>query len=302
MLGAEVLHVESTARPDGTRLLAGLRFSEPDWWEQSGIFSGLNTNKQSVTLDLAAEPGRELLRRLLATCDVVVENYTPRVLEQLGLDVDAVRAIRPDVVVVRMPGFGLDGPWRDNPAFAFVIEDAAGLTWMTGYPDDNPVSPYCVGDSNAGTHALCGLLLALEHRRRTGEGVLVEAAMVDAALNVGRRADRRALGLRRAARARRQPGTDRRARRTSTSPPTPTTTAGATPGSRSPSPTDEQWLALRDALGEPGVGDGPGAGDRGRRRRAARRHRRATCRAGATSGAATRSSTACGRPACRSPR
>ena len=161
MLGAEVLHVESTARPDGTRLLAGLRFSEPDWWERSGIFSGLNTNKQSVTLDLAGEPGRELLRRLLATCDVVVENYTPRVLEQIGLDIDAVRAIRPDVVVVRMPGFGLDGPWRDNPAFAFVIEDAAGLTWMTGYPDDTPVSPYGVGDPNAGTHALCGLLLAL---------------------------------------------------------------------------------------------------------------------------------------------
>jgi crotonobetainyl-CoA:carnitine CoA-transferase CaiB-like acyl-CoA transferase len=83
-----------------------------------------------------------------------------------------------------MPGFGLDGPWRDKPAFAFVIEDAAGLTWRTGYPDQNPVSPYAMGDSNAGTHALCGLLLGLEHRRRTGEGVLVEAAMVDAALNV----------------------------------------------------------------------------------------------------------------------
>jgi crotonobetainyl-CoA:carnitine CoA-transferase CaiB-like acyl-CoA transferase len=184
MLGAEVLHIESTARPDGTRLLAGVRFSEPDWWEQSGIFSGLNTNKASITLDLATDRGRELLRRLLTTCDVLVENFTPRVLEQIGLDIDALRTERPDVVVVRMPGFGLDGPWRDDPAFAFVIEDAAGLTWMTGHPDDNPVSPYCVGDSNAGLHAVNGLLLALEHRRRTGEGVLVEAAMVDAALNV----------------------------------------------------------------------------------------------------------------------
>lgn len=184
MLGADVLHIESTARPDGTRLLAGLRLSEADWWERSGIFSGLNTNKKSVTFDLSGEPGRDLLRQLLATCDVLVENYTPRVLEQIGLDVDALRAIRPDLVVVRMPGFGLDGPWRDNPAFAFVIEDASGLTWMTGHPDQNPVSPYCVGDSNAGLHALCGLLLALEHRRRTGEGVVVEAPMVDAALNV----------------------------------------------------------------------------------------------------------------------
>jgi crotonobetainyl-CoA:carnitine CoA-transferase CaiB-like acyl-CoA transferase len=185
LLGAEVLHVESTARPDGTRLLAGLRFSEAGWWERSGIFAGLNAGKKSITLDLGGGPGRDLLRRLIATCDVIVENFTPRVLDQLGFDADAVRAIRPDIVMVRMPGFGLDGPWRDDPAFAFVIEDAAGLTWLTGHPDENPVSPYCVGDSNAGLHALTGLLLALRHRRRTGEGVVVEAAMVDAALNVG---------------------------------------------------------------------------------------------------------------------
>lgn len=184
MLGAEVLHIESTTRPDGTRLLAGVRFSEPDWWEQSGIFSGLNTNKQSVTLDLTTDRGRELLQTLIDTCDVVVENYTPRVLQQIGLDVDALRSARPDLIVVRMPGFGLDGPWRDDPAFAFVIEDASGLTWMTGHPDQNPVSPYCVGDSNAGIHAVSGLLLALEHRRRTGEGVVVEAAMLDAALSI----------------------------------------------------------------------------------------------------------------------
>ena len=184
MLGAEVIHVESTKRPDGTRALAGLKFSEPDWWEQSGIFSGLNTNKKSITLDLTADRGRALLRDLLATCDVLVENYTPRVLEQVGLDLETLRALTPDLVMVRMPGFGLDGPWRDNPAFAFVIEDAAGLTWMTGYPDDTPLSPYCVGDANAGLHALVGLLVALERRRRSGEGVHVEAAMVDAALNI----------------------------------------------------------------------------------------------------------------------
>ncbi len=86
--------------------------------------------------------------------------------------------------MVRMPGFGLDGPWRDNAAFAFVVEDASGLTWLTGYSDTNPISPYCIGDPGAGLHALTGLLLALEHRRRTGEGALVEAAMVDAALNL----------------------------------------------------------------------------------------------------------------------
>ncbi len=184
MLGAEVIHVESTRRPDGTRLIAGIPVTEELWWEKSPIFSGLNTNKKGLTLDLQSAAGRDLLNRLIATCDVIAENFTPRVLDQIGLDFAAVQAIRPDVVMLRMPGFGLDGPWRDNPAFAYVIEAASGISWLTGYPDRNPYEPYSVGDPNAGVHALNALLIALEHRRHTGKGVLVEAAMVDAAINV----------------------------------------------------------------------------------------------------------------------
>jgi crotonobetainyl-CoA:carnitine CoA-transferase CaiB-like acyl-CoA transferase len=184
MLGAEVIHVESTRRPDGTRLIAGIPITEDQWWEKSPIFSGLNTNKKGLTLDLQSAAGREVLNRLIATCDVVVENFTPRVLDQIGLDFAAVQAVRPDAIMLRMPGFGLDGPWRDNPAFAYVIEAASGISWLTGYPDRNPYEPYSVGDPNAGVHALNALLLALEHRRRTGKGVLIEAAMVDAALNI----------------------------------------------------------------------------------------------------------------------
>ncbi|OBB01528.1 CoA-transferase [Mycolicibacterium fortuitum] len=184
MLGAEVIHLESTPRPDGTRLIAGIPASVEQWWERSPIFSALNTNKKSLTLDFQTEQGRELLCRLIATCDVVVENFTPRVIEQIGLDFESLRALREDIIMVRMPGFGLDGPWRDNPAFAYIIEDASGLSWLTGYPDRTPFEPYSIGDPNAGVHALSALMLALEHRRRTGEGVLVEAAMVDAALNI----------------------------------------------------------------------------------------------------------------------
>lgn len=184
MLGAEVIHLESARRPDGTRLIAGLPITEAQWWEKSPIFAALNTNKKGLTLDLQSPRGRELLCRLIATCDVVAENFTPRVLDQVGLDFPAIQAIKPDAVLLRMPGFGLDGPWRDNPAFAYVIEAAAGVSWLTGYPDRTPYDPYSIGDPNAGMHALNGLLLALEHRRRTGEGVLVEAAMVDAALSI----------------------------------------------------------------------------------------------------------------------
>jgi crotonobetainyl-CoA:carnitine CoA-transferase CaiB-like acyl-CoA transferase len=184
MLGAEVIHLESTRRPDGTRLIAGIPASVPQWWERSPIFSALNTNKLGITLDFQTERGLALLRRVIPTCDVIVENFTPRVIDQLGLDFDTVRALRDDIIMVRMPGFGLDGPWRDNPAFAYIIEDATGLSWLTGYPDRNPYEPYSIGDPNAGIHALNAVLLALEHRRRTGEGVLVEASMADAALNV----------------------------------------------------------------------------------------------------------------------
>ncbi|WP_231633777.1 MULTISPECIES: CaiB/BaiF CoA-transferase family protein [unclassified Mycobacterium] len=184
MLGAEVIHLESTRRPDGTRLIAGVPVTENRWWEKSPIFAALNTNKKGLTLDLQSPRGVELLRRLIATCDVVVENFTPRVLDQLGLDFAAVQGIKPDIVMARMPGFGLQGPWRDNPAFAYVIEAAAGLTWLTGYPDRAPYDPYSIGDPNAGVHAVNALLLALEHRHRTGQGVFVEAAMVDAALSI----------------------------------------------------------------------------------------------------------------------
>jgi crotonobetainyl-CoA:carnitine CoA-transferase CaiB-like acyl-CoA transferase len=184
LLGAEVVHLESAKRPDGARLVGGVPQSEPRYWERGPIFAALNTNKKSLTLDLGDPRGLDLVRRFVSTCDVVVENYTPRVLDQLGLGYESLRESRPDLVMVRMPGFGLDGPWRDLAAFAFVIEDASGLTWLTGHPDLLPIEPYCVGDPNAGLHALVGLLLALEHRDRTGEGSLVEAPMVDAALNI----------------------------------------------------------------------------------------------------------------------
>jgi crotonobetainyl-CoA:carnitine CoA-transferase CaiB-like acyl-CoA transferase len=184
LLGAEVVHLEGPTRPDGARLIGGVPQEEDRAWERGPIFAALNTNKKGLAIDLRDERGIELLHRFIGTCDVLVENSTPRVLEQLRLGADTLRVEYPELVVVRMPGFGLDGPWRDAPAFAFVIEDASGLTWLTGHPDQLPVEPYCVGDPNAGLHAVYGLLLALAHRDRTGEGGLVEAAAVDAALSI----------------------------------------------------------------------------------------------------------------------
>nr|WP_156658222.1 CoA transferase [Mycobacterium kyorinense] len=267
LFGAEVIHVESTGRPDGTRLIAGVPVTEDQWWERSPIFSGLNTNKKGLTLDLQSAAGRDLLRRFIARSDVIVENFTPRVLEQIGVDFAAVQAIQPDAILLRMPGFGLDGPWRDNPAFAYVIEAASGLSWLTGYPDRNPYDPYSVGDPNAGVHAVNALLLALEHRRRTGQGVLVEAAMVDAAINVAAEqvVEYSAYGALLERAGNRGP---------TAAPQNLYRTADVDEFGRLDSwvavavATDEQWTGLRDALGRPAWAMDPALTDAaGRRQR-----------------------------------
>jgi crotonobetainyl-CoA:carnitine CoA-transferase CaiB-like acyl-CoA transferase len=250
LLGAEVIHLESASRPDGARLVGGVPQTEDRFWERGPIFAALNTNKKSMTIDFRDPRGIDLVRRFIATCDVVVENYTPRVLDQLGLDYETLRVDRPDLVMVRMPGFGLDGPWRELSAFAFVIEDASGLTWLTGHPDLLPFEPYSIGDPNAGLHAMYGLMLALEHRERTGEGGLVEAAMVDAALNVAaeQAIEASAYGALLARAGNRGP---------SAAPQNLYQAAGPDEDGRDDSwvaiavATDEQWVSLRHVLGDP---------------------------------------------------
>jgi crotonobetainyl-CoA:carnitine CoA-transferase CaiB-like acyl-CoA transferase len=184
MLGADVIHVESAKRPDGIRSHTVRTVQDDQWWEWAAMFHGPNTNKRDVTIDMDSDRGRELARRLIARCDVMIENYSPRVVEQWGLDYPAVRQLRPDIVCVRMPAFGLTGPWRDRTGYAQNMEQASGMAWMTGYPDGPPIVPNGMCDPLSGTHATFALLLALEHRRRTGEGMLVEVAMIGGALNV----------------------------------------------------------------------------------------------------------------------
>ncbi len=256
LLGAEVIHLESARRPDGARLVGGRSQDIDRYWEQGPIFAALNTNKKSLTLDFAEPAGLDLLRRVAATCDVVIENFTPRVLDQLGFSYESLRGLRDDIIVVRMPGFGLDGPWRDHAAFAFVIEDASGLTWLTGHPDQHPVEPYCIGDSNAGLHAAYGLLLALAHRDATGQGCQVEAAMVDAALSITAEqvVEHSTSGIRLERAGNRGPAA---------APQNLYDCSDADEYGREPARVaisvagDDQWRALRAALGEPAWAQDP---------------------------------------------
>ena len=183
-LGADVVHVESTRRIDGMRTAGGMFYSRPQWWEYSAFFLQANTNKFGLTLDLDTAQGRELALELVAQSDVVIENFTPRVVESFNLDWDVIRQANPNVVMVRMPAFGLDGPWRDRPGFAQTMEQITGLAWMTGHRDDQPRIQRGPCDPNGGLHAAFATLVGLEHRKRTGRGCLVEAPMFEAALNV----------------------------------------------------------------------------------------------------------------------
>ena len=183
MLGADVVKVESCQHPDGMRYSGTMRSGVEDWWEYSWVFHAVNTNKWSVTLNLQSPRGRELLGRLIGQADMVVENFPARVMEQLGLDFDTLRGFNPSVIVVRMPAFGLDGPWRNRGGFAMTMEQIAGLAWLTGYDDDVPTAPRGPCDALAAVHAAFAALCAAQFRRRTGHGQLVEVPMIETVLN-----------------------------------------------------------------------------------------------------------------------
>jgi crotonobetainyl-CoA:carnitine CoA-transferase CaiB-like acyl-CoA transferase len=223
------------------------------------MFQAFNVGKRGVTLDLRRPRGVELAKQLIAQADAVVENFSPRVMDNLGLRHEALAEINPRLITVRMPAFGLDGPWRDRVGFAQTMEQMSGMAWITGFADGPPVIPRGPCDPLAGMHAATALLVALEHRRSTGRGQLVEATMVEAALNaaVEQVIEHQAYGRILARDGNRGPvgapqnlypcrGDDQWIALAVTS--------------------DEQWRALRELLGDPGwAGDPALASAKGRR-------------------------------------
>jgi crotonobetainyl-CoA:carnitine CoA-transferase CaiB-like acyl-CoA transferase len=182
--GADVVKIESIQRPDGFRYSGAFPHEGDDWYERGALWQATNLNKRDITLDLTSQRGREIARRLATRADVVVENFSPRVVEQFGLDYHSLVALRPDVIMVRMPGFGLDGPWRDYVGWALNIEQVSGMSAATGYAEGPPCNVQGPADPIVGVHAGVALLAALEHRRRTGEGQLIEVAQIEVAAAV----------------------------------------------------------------------------------------------------------------------
>ncbi|WP_406814523.1 CaiB/BaiF CoA transferase family protein [Mycobacterium sp. M23085] len=182
--GADIVKVESIQRPDGHRYSGALAYEGDDWYERSPIWQGTNLNKRDLTLDLTSPRGLDIARRLAAQADVVVENFSPRVVERFGLDYDSLVAVKPDLIVVRMPGYGLRGPWRDYVGWALNFEQVSGMSAATGYADGPPCNPQGPADPIVGVHAGVALLAALEHRDRTGAGQLIEIAQIEVAAAV----------------------------------------------------------------------------------------------------------------------
>jgi len=184
-LGAEVIKVERPQTGDDTRSWGPPFFQGDDGnAEISAYFLSANRNKQSLAIDLTHPEGQKLIRRLVAESDVVLENFKVGGLKRYGLDYESLQRINPKLIYCSITGFGQDGPYSNRPGYDFLIQAMGGLMSITGHPDGEPGSgPMKVGvaltDIMTGLYATIGVLAALTHRARTGEGQHVETALLD---------------------------------------------------------------------------------------------------------------------------
>ncbi|MBZ2169654.1 CaiB/BaiF CoA transferase family protein [Marinobacter sp. F4216] len=176
--GAEVIKIEPPGKGDAMRQWGTEdQHGDPIWWNVIG------RNKKSVTLDLRQPEGQELLKELVAKADVLIENFRPGTMEKWGLGYDVLSALNRRLVMVRVTGFGQDGPYARRAGFAAVCEAMGGLRYISGYPDRPPVRVgISLGDSLAGLHGALGALVALQNRERTGKGQMVDSAIYESVL------------------------------------------------------------------------------------------------------------------------
>src|SRR6185436_13938851 len=173
-MGAEVIKVEDVEDGDPVRKQGALRNG------YSLYFASFNRNKRSLTLDLRSAEGKTVLRKLIASADVVLDNFRPGVMEAIGLSRRELQAIRPDIISCHITGFGLDGPYRDRPAFDFIAQAMSGFMSVNGAEDHPPTrAAPPISDLVAGAYAAMGVCAALVRRERTGQGEEVAASLVD---------------------------------------------------------------------------------------------------------------------------
>jgi len=182
--GAEVIKVEPPADErnqggDPIRYWRTLHEGTSLWWHVQ------SRNKKSITVNLRVPEGQEIVRRLAKEADIVIENFRPGTLEKWGLGYEELAKANKGLILLRMSGFGQTGPMRDQAGFGSIAESMGGMRYVTGFPDRPPVRMnLSIGDAIASLHGVIGILMALNHKHRTGEGQVVDVALYEAVFNM----------------------------------------------------------------------------------------------------------------------
>jgi crotonobetainyl-CoA:carnitine CoA-transferase CaiB-like acyl-CoA transferase len=181
--GAEVIKIEPPGG-DPIRNWREMKDGTSLWWRS------LARNKKCISLDLKTEEGRDLVKQLLTTADIVIENFRPGVMENWGLGPESLRRENPRLIYARISGYGQSGPYAKKPGFASACEGISGFRYLNGYPDEAPVRPnLSLGDTVSGLHAVIGIMMALRARdqqsgEQLGEGQVVDVALYESMFNL----------------------------------------------------------------------------------------------------------------------
>ncbi len=176
--GADVVKVEPPGTGDPLRKWRLLKDGTSVWWQVQ------SRNKRSVALDLRDPAAQDIVRKLATEADVLIENFRPGAMEGWGLGPDALQALNPRLIMLRISGYGQTGPYRDRPGFGVVAEAMSGLRHLTAEPGRVPVRVgVSIGDTLASLHGVIGILMALHHRHRAGVGQVIDVALYEAVFN-----------------------------------------------------------------------------------------------------------------------
>ena len=185
-LGADVIKVERPESGDDTRHWGPpfLKDEQGQETSEAAYYLAINRNKRSITLDIAHPEGQAIIRELVKTCDVVIENYKVGQLKKYGLDYDSLKAIKPDLIYCSITGFGQTGPYAHRAGYDFIVQGMGGFMSVTGEREDLPgggpqKAGVAIADIFTGMYATSAILAALIHRDQTGEGQAIDLALLD---------------------------------------------------------------------------------------------------------------------------
>ena len=188
-MGAEVIRIESAFRSSrgGPNPQQGAVYPDSDPgerpYDRSAYYTELHRNKYAISLDLSKDRGKEIFLKLVQISDVVLENFSPRVMANFGLDYPNLKSVKRDIIMVSISAYGQTGPYKEYVSFGRGIEAMAGLSQITGYQDSQPLGPgTAYADATAGLHAAFATILALRHRRQTEKGQHIDLSLHESLL------------------------------------------------------------------------------------------------------------------------